>query len=832
VSALRIGVRVPQYGTSWEGLREGALRAERLGFDGVWLNDHLQSPGRLKAEPTFDALTSLAALAPLTSHVRLGVVVLSASYRPPALAAKMATILDVISGGRLVVGLGTGSDRAEHAAYGLPFGAPAERTQGVRTALRVMRAMFSSPEGAEVEGVLRAAPNQPPPVQAGGPPVWLAAHRPRLLALAGREADGVVAAFCGADELARRRSLAEEAREEAGRDSALSYAIYTYALPLPSGAEAERWVAAEAAALGTTPRRYLRWLEGTGIVDRPEALADCLDAFASAGATDAVLVLPSRVPLEAMDALAEAALPAAPVGHEAPADPGAAGGGANAAPKPQRRYAGLRADDNLVHTLVGRWPAEGRGEDVAVIDDAGELSYDDLAAAAARAAGALAAAGVRRGERVALPLRDGRGWLAAFLGAAGLGAVAVPLDPDADPERLADVLDDCEPAAVVSEDDGPDPGAWPRLPVGALAEGDPRGPDAVHPRDLAYLVYSSGSTGRPKAAMHAHADLRVGIEGYAAEVLGLGPGDRCHSVAKLFTSLGFGNGFFRVLGRGATAVLAAGRPTVRSVLGQVGDHGVTVLTAVPTFWAQLATFLARHPQHERLATLRLLVSSGDRLPAPVAERLRAEAGIELLEGLGCSECSNVIISTRPGEPLPDALGRVTPGVELRLVGDDGAPVAPGEPGRLLVRSASNTTGYWRRIEETRALLQGEWLAMGDVLREEDGVYRHMGRADDLFKVDARWVSPAEVEAALLWHPAVREAAVVGVPDEDGLLRAAAFVVADPGAGDGEEDLPAALRRHVAHALEPYKAPRVVRLVESLPRLPSGKLDRRRLREAG
>ena len=353
---------------------------------------------------------------------------------------------------------------------------------------------------------------------------------------------------------------------------------------------------------------------------------------------------------------------------------------------------------------------------------------------------------------------------------------------------------------------------------------------AVHPDDLAYLVYSSGSTGRPKGAMHAHRDMRVGVETYAREVLALTPDDRCHSMARLFTSLGFGNGFFRVLGSGATAVLSGVLPTPRAVLGTVARGGVTVLTAVPTFWSQLARFLERHPDPEALATVRLAVSSGDSLPAPVAERLRSAAGLDLVEGLGCSECSNIVISTRPGEPVePGALGRAVAGVEIRLADDEGRSVTPGEPGRLWIASASNTSGYWRRAEATRDLVFGPWLRMGDVLSEEDGVYRHLGRADDLFKVDARWVSPTAVEAVLAEHPAVAEAAVVGRPDDDGLLRPAAYVVTAPGAAT--EGLAADLRKLVAHRLGAHAAPRSVTTLEALPRLPSGKLDRRRLREA-
>jgi alkanesulfonate monooxygenase SsuD/methylene tetrahydromethanopterin reductase-like flavin-dependent oxidoreductase (luciferase family) len=288
---MRIGVRVPQYGSTWPEVRDAALLIERLGFDGIWVNDHLQSPGRHANEPAFDALTTLSALAALTNRARLGVAVLSASYRPPALAAKMTTVLDVISSGRLVVGLGTGSDRAEHAAYGYPFGSRAERTAGLLATLDTMERMCDSPDGP--------MPNQP----VARPPIWLAAHKPKLLRLAGERADGVVAAFLPPAELAARRAIAEHARLAAGRP-AMAWCLYTFIWPL--GPDSDSWLAAEAAALDTTPRAIVRWLETTGIVAPADEIADRLAEYADAGATDAVLAVPSRVPLEVVCALADA----------------------------------------------------------------------------------------------------------------------------------------------------------------------------------------------------------------------------------------------------------------------------------------------------------------------------------------------------------------------------------------------------------------------------------------------------------------------------------------------------------------------------------------------
>lgn len=239
---MAVGVRLPQYGADWAHVLAFAQRAERHGFASLWTNDHLFSPGRRAAEPAFDALTTLAALAPLVHRPRLGVAVLSASYRPAAVAAKAATLIDAISGGRMVVGLGAGSHRAEHLAYGIPFERPAVRTRATLDALTVMRAMFTAPDGATVPGLLADAPNLPPPHLPGGPPIWLAAHGPRLLRAAGELADGIVAAFVGPGEVRRRLGLAAAAR--APERPPLACGLYTYALPLISESETRRWLRA------------------------------------------------------------------------------------------------------------------------------------------------------------------------------------------------------------------------------------------------------------------------------------------------------------------------------------------------------------------------------------------------------------------------------------------------------------------------------------------------------------------------------------------------------------------------------------------------------------
>jgi benzoate-CoA ligase len=207
-------------------------------------------------------------------------------------------------------------------------------------------------------------------------------------------------------------------------------------------------------------------------------------------------------------------------------------------------------------------------------------------------------------------------------------------------------------------------------------------------------------------------------------------------------------------------------------------------------------------------------------------------GLDVLEGFGCSEASNIVLSTRPGDDLPGRLGTPVAGAEVSLRDGDGAPVEPGTPGQLWIRTESNTSGYWRRSDLTRDLVHGEWVRMSDMLVEQDGVFRHVGRADDLFKVDAKFVSPVQVEGVIHEHPAVSEVAVVGRADDAGLMRVVAVIVptAEAGAHDARTRADMEIRQAVAHALGAYAAPSVVEWRDELPRLSSGKVARRMLRE--
>jgi acyl-coenzyme A synthetase/AMP-(fatty) acid ligase len=464
---------------------------------------------------------------------------------------------------------------------------------------------------------------------------------------------------------------------------------------------------------------------------------------------------------------------------------------------------------NIVHALVERHRRLGRGAAPAVVDDAGSWTFAELSHASARAAGALRARGVRRGDRVAVVVPDGRRAVQALLGALRIGAIAVPLDPAASPERLRAVLADCAPAAVVT---------------GAL-DGPPEPVADACPDDLACLVYTSGTTGRPKGVAHRHGALGAEAPSFLRDLACAGPGDRCHAAARTASALGFFIGLVRPLAAGATVVLSPAQPSARRALAVAEAHGVTILAAVPAIWLGVAAILERRPREAvRLASLRLGIASGDRLADGVAARLAAVAGPPLVDGLGSSECGDIVLASRPGAP---GFARATPGVEVRVADGAGGPLPAGRPGLMWVRTPAAAVGYWRRDDLTRRLRMGPWLRSEDVVARRDGALHHLGRADELFKVDGHLVSPAEIERALAEDPRVAEAAVVAAAQAGGRVRPAAFVVPAAGAGPGD-GLARELRRLVARRLAPALAPGRVVLTDALPRHASGKLDRARL----
>ena len=505
---------------------------------------------------------------------------------------------------------------------------------------------------------------------------------------------------------------------------------------------------------------------------------------------------------------------------------------------------------NVAVPFIDRHLDEGRGAKTAIRTIDGDVSYAELAERVSRCGNALKDLGVEPGERVLMMVKDCPEFLYLFFGAIKAGMVPVPVNtmlraPDYaymietsgcaglcySPEFAAEVEPalnqaDHRPDAVLVEGDAR-PGAEALAPLIATAAAD-LAPAPARAEDDCFWLFSSGSTGRPKAAVHRHRDMVATSEHYGVGCLAITENDVFYSAAKLFFAYGLGNAMTFPLWVGATAVLDPARPTPESSFANIAKYRPTLYFGVPTLYAaQLQAFEKAAPD---LTSLRLCVSAGEALPGDILERWRAATGLEILDGIGSTEALHVFISNRIGAVTPGASGRVVPGYDAQILDETGAPVAPDTPGRLLIRGPSTAGYYWREPERTAATMKGDWLDTGDTyLRDADGVYFYCGRSDDMMKVGGIWCSPFEIEACLIAHPAVLEAAVVGRADDAGLVKPAAHVVLqdgeDPGAAMAE-----ALRAHVKAALAPYKYPRWFTFMDALPKTATGKIQRYKLRD--
>jgi 4-hydroxybenzoate-CoA ligase len=508
-------------------------------------------------------------------------------------------------------------------------------------------------------------------------------------------------------------------------------------------------------------------------------------------------------------------------------------------------------DYNAAADFIDRHVEAGRGNHVAFIDDARRLTYAELEAASRKAGDVLTRGlGLRREERIALLLLDTVDYPVLFWGALRAGVVPVCLNtlltsPQyqfmlADSRArvlfvsaallpaVADILKDTtlDKVVVVGGEAGPCL-SFARLMDGASA----RFQTATTVADeVAFWLYSSGSTGNPKGVMHVHSSLMETARTYGAETLGIRSEDVVFSAAKLFFAYGLGNSMSFPMSVGATAVLFPGRPTPDAVFAVLKAHQPTLFFGVPTLYAAILSSLHCTPETGS-AALRLCVSAGEALPEEVGRTWRNRFGVDIIDGVGSTEMLHIFLSNSPDDVRYGSQGKAVPGYRLRLVGEDGHEVADGEIGEMLVDGPSASVGYWNQRAKSRATFEGAWTRTGDkYVRDGEGYYRICGRTDDMFKVSGIWVSPFEVESALVSHPAVLEAGVVPKEDEDGLVKPKAFVVLK--AGQSPDGLYDELKEHVKAKIGKWKYPRWIAFVDSLPKTATGKIQRFKLRAAG
>lgn len=505
---------------------------------------------------------------------------------------------------------------------------------------------------------------------------------------------------------------------------------------------------------------------------------------------------------------------------------------------------------NAAEYLLDRHVAAGDGQRVAVRCNDTDHTYAELLDLSARVAGALLAHGVRREERVMLCMSDGVEMLATLLGCFRAGIIAVPISTMLTGKETGILLADSRARVLVCTSEyativGPAVQASPDVvEVFVVGDGKPDLParvcqvdwaEAVDHASLApiadttedspaFWLYTSGTTGTSKAAMHRQVNVRHVYETYGTQTLGIRRDDRCLSVAKLFFAYGLGNSALFPLAAGAMAILEPRRPSPEVIAERIAADAPTLFFGVPTFFAAM---LAADLPADLVAGVRCAASAGEALPASLQQRWTSRFGVPILDGLGSTEALHIFLSNSPDDIAPGTSGRAVPGYELEIRDDHGDVVQVGAPGSLFMRGESSATGYWSTTRTTRQVFQGEWLATGDTyVQTPTGHYQCLGRSGDMIKAGGIWVSPAEVESRLLEHEQVIEAAVVGVPDVEHLIKPIGCVVVTAGSHLTGEDLVAFCREGLAH----FKAPRSIKIVESLPRTATGKLQRFRVRE--
>lgn len=496
----------------------------------------------------------------------------------------------------------------------------------------------------------------------------------------------------------------------------------------------------------------------------------------------------------------------------------------------------------------------GRPAKAAFVDDAGTLPYGRLDERVRRLGAGLRALGVKREERVLLLMQDTTDWPVAFLGAMYAGTVPVAVNTLLTADDYAYMLEHSRAQAVLvsgallpalkaalTRSDHEVHKVIVSRPVAPVDFGEiefeafleahaplPK-PAATHADDPAFWLYSSGSTGRPKGTVHSHANPYWTAELYGKAVLGLTEADVCFSAAKLFFAYGLGNALSFPLSVGATVLLMPERPTPDATFkrwtGGVAGVKPTVFFGAPTGYAGMLAS-PNLPKREDVA-LRLTSSAGEALPAEIGERFKRHFGVDIVDGIGSTEMLHIFMSNLPGKVRYGTTGWPVPGYEVELRGEDGRPVPDGEPGDLYIHGPSAAMMYWGNRQKTRETFQGGWTKSGDkYVRNADGTYTYSGRSDDMLKVSGIYVSPFEVEATLVQHPAVLEAAVIGVPDAEGLTKTKAFVVLKAGA----QATDAELKAFVKDKLAPYKYPRQIEFIAELPKTATGKIQRYKLRE--
>ena len=506
---------------------------------------------------------------------------------------------------------------------------------------------------------------------------------------------------------------------------------------------------------------------------------------------------------------------------------------------------------NITTKLIDEMVEKGLGEKVAVYYKDKTYSYAEMQSMVNRVGNALKILGVHMEERVMLVMYDSPEAMACFFGAIKIGAIPMPINYMYTMHDYRYLLNNSRARTLIADSDFIEAIEGFRdtflylentIVVGEktrayhISFNDIVGRcsdklDVAYTtfEDAAFWNYTSGSTGVPKAAVHLQPDVFSCIDSYAKAVLGLTQDDILFSASKFFFAYGLGNSFFYPLALGASVVLLPDRPRPETIFSTITKYRPTVFFGVPTLYASMLEVEDTEKKYD-LSSLRICTSAGEALPTEIFNEWKEKFGLEILDGIGSTELLHIFISNRPGDVKPGSSGKLVPGYQARIIDDEGEEVADGEVGTLQVKGESTALYYYRHSEKTKTSMLGEWFNTGDKYRRDaEGYYYYRGRSDDMLKVGGIWVSPIEVEDALVSHPAVLEAAVVAKKDEHHLVKPKAYIVLKKGRRSSEK-LAQDIRAFVKKSIAPYKYPRWIEFTKKLPKTTTGKIQRYKLRE--
>jgi benzoate-CoA ligase family protein len=503
---------------------------------------------------------------------------------------------------------------------------------------------------------------------------------------------------------------------------------------------------------------------------------------------------------------------------------------------------------NLVDYIFETARAQKRLSKPAILFEERSITYEELICSIRKFGGLLRSYGIKGGDRVALVTRDSPEFVISFLGSIAVGTVAVPLSTMLSTAELEYVLNHCGATVLVISSDQIEKMQAVRdrlhsIRTILLTDGDCDGVEKFYERlslsdeteiepitddTTAFILYTSGSTGRPKGAVHIHRNLPYTVESYCKKVLKVEPEDRLFSSSRLFFAYGLGNSLSFPLSSGATSILCKDRPSPQLIAEIFRKFRPTIFFGVPTVFRALIEYLSNGNSLE-IGSLNICVSAGEKLPEKILFEWKELTGINILDGIGSTEMLHIFISNKRDQIKPGSSGIPVPGYEIKIVDQAGSEIIGSGSGNLMVKGPSSSSGYWMDPEKTAATMQGKWMSTGDLYsRDQYGNYYFEGRSDDMFKIKGLWVSPVEVEDALLSCTNVLEAAVVPSLGRDGMTLVAAFVV--PDSKQFHDGFLEELRLQLSSRLPSYKCPAEIYFLDHLPRTTTGKVQRFKLKE--